>query len=110
MLADLGLKVFQATITTNTSSIDRWTTIEGQTIVNPNFLPGGIYHRINDWIRSVPAPLAGYFDPSALLETEPDSGIWIAPDQKPVTPDGAHLGALGAEIAARSVDISKLRI
>jgi hypothetical protein len=110
MLADLGLKVFQATITTPTSSIDRWTTIEGQTIVNPNFLPGGIYHRINDWIRSVPAPLAGYFDPSALLETEPDSGIWIAPDQKPVTPDGAHLGALGAEIAARSVDISKLRI
>jgi len=64
MLADLGLKVFQATITTHTSSIDRWTTIEGQTIVNPNFLPGGIYHRINDWIRSVPAPLAGYFAPA----------------------------------------------
>jgi hypothetical protein len=110
LLSELGLKVFQTTITTHTSSSDGWTTVEGQKIVNPNFLPGGIYHRINDWIRSRPKPLSGYFDPSALLETEPDSGIWIAPDRAPVTNDGPHLNGLGAEIGARSVDLAKLTL
>jgi lysophospholipase L1-like esterase len=110
LLSDLGVKVLQTTITTHTSSSDAWTTTEGQTIVNPNFLPGGIYNRINDWIRSKPSPLAGYFDPSAVLETEPDSGIWIAPNNAPVTNDGPHLNGLGAEIGARSVDLTKLTL
>jgi len=95
MLFDLGLKVFQTTITTHTASSDGWTTAEGQSIVNANFLPGGIRHRINDWIRSTPKPLTGHFDPSAFLETEPDSGIWITPDHSAITDDGPHLNALG---------------
>jgi hypothetical protein len=68
-----------------------------------------MHQRINEWIRSVPAPLAGYFDPSALLETGRDSGIWISPDGQPITRDGPHLNPFGAEIGAKSIDVGRLR-
>jgi hypothetical protein len=110
LLFGLGLKVFQTTITTHTASSDSWTTTEGQSIVNANFLPGALRHRINEWIRSTPAPLTGYFDPCALLETAPDSGIWIAPDHSAITNDGPHLNALGAQIAAGCVDVGKFTL
>lgn len=110
LLSDLGLKVFQTTITTHTASTDKWATAEGQSIVNPNFLPDGLRHRINEWIRSSPSPLAGYFDPSALLETERDSGIWSSPNHLPVTDDGPHLNALGAELAASCIDTGKFKL
>ena len=110
LLSGLGLKVFQTTITTHTASADHWTTAEGQWIVNPNFLPGGIYHRINNWIRSTPAPLSGYFDPAKLTETGLDSGVWLTPEYRAITNDGPHPNALGAEIAARAIDLSELRL
>jgi hypothetical protein len=106
-LADQGLIVFQTTITTDTKSQDKWTTIEGQTVANPNFLPGGIYHRINEWIRSTPAPLHGIFDPAAVLETAVDSGIWLAPDHQPLTRDGPHPDALAATMAAKAVTVAE---
>lgn len=108
LLASMGLKVFQTTITTHTRSTDDWTTVQGQTAANPNFLAGGIYHPINQWIRSTPPPLTGYFDPAAILETGPDSGIWIAPDHQPITKDGPHLNSLGSEIAAKCIDLKML--
>jgi hypothetical protein len=108
ILARMGLKVFQTTITTHTTSIDKWTTGSGQTVANRNFLAGGVYHRINAWLRTVPDPLTGIFDPAALLETSLDSGIWIAPGHQAVTSDGPHLTALGVEIAAKSIDLGRL--
>lgn len=109
-LASRGLKVFQTTITTETLSTDKWTTAAGQTIKNPNFLPGGIYHRINDWIRSTPAPLAGCFDAAAATETALDSGIWLAPDHHSLTIDGPHMNALGAVVASKCIDVSRLKL
>jgi hypothetical protein len=108
--ASRGMKVFQTTITTDTASSDKWTSTDGQVLRNPNFAPGGIYHRINAWIRTLPPPLQGCFDASAQLETAPDSGIWIAPDHAAVTNDGPHLNELGAEIASRCIDIKRLRL
>jgi hypothetical protein len=110
LMAGLGLSVFQTTISTHTKSTDKWTTTEGQTAANPNFLPGGVCTRINNWIRTVPPPLKGYFDLSARTETRPDSGIWIAPAHEPITDDGPHFNALGSEIAAHCIDLSKLRL
>jgi hypothetical protein len=109
MLSKMGCKVFQTTITPFTKSTDKWTTTEGQTPADPNFLPGSTYQHVNAWLRTVPAPLTGVFDPAALLETSIDSGIWIAPDHQPVTVDGPHLDKLGAEIATRSIDVSRLK-
>jgi hypothetical protein len=109
-LAAMGLRVFQTTITTHTKSTDHWTTTEGQSVANPNFLPGGMRVRINEWIRSVPAPLEGYFDAAAFTETAPDSGIWVAPAHQPITVDGPHLNVLGSELAAHCIDVTKLRL
>jgi hypothetical protein len=110
MLAGMGCKVFQTTITPFTKSTDKWTTTEGQTPADPNFMPGSTYQHINAWLRTVPPPLTGIFDPATLLETSIDSGIWIAPNHQPVTVDGPHLDTLGAEIAMRSIDVSRLKL
>jgi hypothetical protein len=108
LLANQGLAVFQTTITTHTTSTDRWTSVEGQAVANPSFAPGGIYHRINQWIRSTPPPLRGYFDPVPILETGVDSGIWRAPDHRPLTLDGPHPDALAAEMASTAISTSVL--
>jgi hypothetical protein len=82
--------------------------VEGQAVANPSFAPGGIHHRINQWIRSTPPPLRGYFDPVQMLETGMDSGIWRAPDHQPLTLDGPHPDALAAEMASKAISTSVL--
>ena len=109
LLGDQGLAVFQTTITTHTNSIDHWTSVGGQSVANPNFGPGGVYHRINDWIRSGPPPLRGYFDPVPAVETGIDSGIWLAPENQPLTLDGPHLDRLGAMMAEKAISLPRLQ-
>jgi hypothetical protein len=107
-LTNQGLVVFQATTTTDTKSASRWTSVEDQSPANPNFLPGGVHHKINQWIRSTPPPLRGFFDPAALLETTVDSGIWRAPQHQPLTLDGPHPDALGATMGAEAIKLPEL--
>ncbi len=106
-LSARGLKVYQATITTDTRSNDGWTTPGGQTAANSNFLPHGLHACLNAWIRTAPPPLAGYFDPSMKTETAMDSGIWLSPGGKPLTGDGPHLNALGADLASQCLDLAR---
>jgi hypothetical protein len=110
LLHGLGLKVFQTTITPWTASTDQWRTDTGQTRRLPNFIPGGLYQRINQWIRSVPPPLTGCFDASAVLDSSVDSGLWTTSRGAPVTSDGAHPNDWGQQIGAACIDVGQLRL
>jgi hypothetical protein len=50
----------------------------------------------------------GIFDPAAVLEMAVDSGIWLAPDHRPLTRDGPHPDALAATMAAKAVTVAEL--
>ena len=110
LLHGMGLKVFQTTITPWTASTDQWRTDAGQTRRLPNFIPGGLYQRINQWIRSVPPPLTGCFDASAVLDSSVDSGLWTTSRGAPVTSDGAHPDDWGQQIGAACIDLGQLRL
>jgi len=109
LLSGRGLKVFQTTITPDTTSSDRWQTEAGQTPRQSEFLPGGVYQRINEWIRQVPSPLVGCFDVSAVIDSSVDSGLWTSSHGGPVTFDGVHPNDWGAQVAATCVNVGMLR-
>ncbi len=108
LMAENNMKVFQTTITTETESTDGWLSATRQTLRNRNFAEGGLRHEINNWIRTKPPPLSGYFDVAAALETSLDSGIWNAPGGRAVTNDGVHLNPIGTALAAQRVDVGLL--
>lgn len=88
-LANAGVKVYQSTLTPWSSSTDAWATTTGQT----PFTGGKHEVRIalNDWIRTKPAPLSGYFEVADLAETTRNSGIWrLTPTNAAPTTDGIH--------------------
>lgn len=76
-------KVYQTTLTPNTSSTDSWATTGNQTAVSGNTNRVAV----NTSIRTVPAGLTGYFETANVLESSQDSGIWKAPGK---TADGIH--------------------
>lgn len=94
-LANRGYKVFQVTFTPVTSS-------DGVT-------QDGNWARrseINDWIRTKPAPLTGYFDMADFAETSRNSGQW-----KPgYTSDGTHLVNSAYGVVAQCIDVSQIRL
>jgi lysophospholipase L1-like esterase len=103
-LAQRGLKVYQTTITPRTTSTDNWATTQNQTPFSAAFGPGTCTRTIvNDWIRSVPAPLSGYFDTADQVETSRNSGIWI-PN---TTVDGLHPNEAGHQLMKNAIDISQ---
>lgn len=77
-----GIKVYQATITPETTSTDGWVTTANQT----KSVHDAKRTALNDWIRATPAPLTGYIEIADLSETSRNSGIWPAA----VTSDGLH--------------------
>jgi lysophospholipase L1-like esterase len=89
-LADMGLKVYHTTFTLVSSSTDGWTTVENQT----PWVKNADRVILNEWFRTVPEPLSGIFDLSAVIETEVNSGIWRV-DQGVLTDDGVHPNATG---------------
>lgn len=110
-LAEMGIKVFQTTITPRTESRDNWTSAEGQTAAR-TLGPGSTRTEINDWIRTVPAPLAGYFEAADLVESARNSGLWKSdgtPGRYVAGAGGVHPTPFGHEALSRAIDLGKLR-
>lgn len=98
MLHLSGVKVFQCTMKTRTTSTDSWVTVENQTSV-ANYGPNSIRTRLNDWIRTNPYPLSGHLETADVGETARNSGL-----RKPgTTNDGIHDSPDGVIIAAAEI-------
>lgn len=100
-LNDRGIKVFQTTITPQTTSTDSWATTANQTI---NSAKNTVRVTVNDWIRTVPAPLAGYFDAADAAESARNSGLW----NPGFTPDGIHPNTTGGTVMTAKVATANL--
>jgi lysophospholipase L1-like esterase len=99
LLTTAGLSVYQCTLTPKTSSTDTWATTANQT---PNLPDEARRVTINDWIRTTPAPLSGYFETADAVESARNSGLW-----KPLyTNDGTHPLAIGHAAMAATIDTS----
>lgn len=81
-LVDEGIKPILCTIMPRGSSIDGFTTLNGQT---PMWPPANCAS-INSWVRGVPSPFVDYFDLSDLVSSARDSGYFaIGPNARVVT-------------------------
>jgi hypothetical protein len=87
-----GIPVYQTTMPPWTTSTDGWTTLANQT---PNS-DDAARIATNDYIRTTPSPLAGYFEVANVVESSQDSGLWKVPSY---TTDGVH------ETTAANIDI-----
>jgi lysophospholipase L1-like esterase len=96
----LGMRVYQTTLPPVTTSTDSWATTANQTVTATN----GIRTQVNDWIRTVPAPLAGYVEVADAAETSRNSGIWNAL----YTSDGTHPNGVGHLALSTAVNLSLL--
>lgn len=75
-LAALGVRVYQTTITPRpTSTSNNWTTVAGQTAAATD----SVRVAVNTYIRTLPAPLAGYLEVADAVESARDSGKWYCP-------------------------------
>jgi lysophospholipase L1-like esterase len=87
---DRGIKVYQATILPNTTSTDSWATLANQTPVASN----SVRTQLNDWIRTIPAPLSGIVEIADIVESARNSGKWIVNGTANYpTADGTHPSA-----------------
>jgi predicted RecA/RadA family phage recombinase/lysophospholipase L1-like esterase len=102
ILASTGAKVIQATMTPVTTSTDNWATAAGQTPASSN----PVRTAINDWIRTLPAPLSGVLECADAVETARNSGIWKTDGTaNKWTVDGTHVSPYGhAQVAAMLKD------
>lgn len=111
-LAARGIKVFQCTLTPRTESGDQHATLASQKPVR-GCGPGGVREQVNKWIRSTPAPLAGYFEVADRLESARDSGLWRV-DGTPAKfvhgAGGVHPTPYGHTLAAAAIDLSRLTL
>lgn len=98
-LVNRGLKVYQTTITPRTSSTDSWATTTNQTVNSKD----AKRIELNEWIRTCPAPLSGYFEAADFAETARNSGIWKAG----YTADGIHPNTAAHQVMAACIDITK---
>jgi lysophospholipase L1-like esterase len=101
-LVDRGLRLYACTVTPKTTSTDSWATTVNQT----KALTGAqetLRTQYNDWVRTLPAPLTGYFDTADAVETARNSGIWKAG----YAADGLHPNATGHAALAAVIDTSK---
>lgn len=74
MFAAQGKRVHQGTLLPSTDSTDNWATTTNQTVRSYEALRV----QINNWIRTVPAPLTSVIDAADGAETARNSGIWKA--------------------------------
>lgn len=66
-------KVYQTTITPITTSSDNWATLVNQT----PYAAESIRVVLNNWIRTVPAGLDGFFEMADVCESSHNSGKWV---------------------------------
>lgn len=106
--ADRGARVYACTIAPRVTTTDGLATTANQTPYNSNFAFGSssLRAQLNDWIRSVPAPLAGYFETADTLETGRNSGYWNS-----TTGDGGgtHPGTAGYVAMAAAINLNVFR-
>lgn len=82
-------RVWQSTISPVSTSTDAWATVANQTTAATNAQRTAL----NDWIRTKPSPLVGYFEVADVLETARNSGIWnVQANLGAPTGDGLHEG------------------
>jgi lysophospholipase L1-like esterase len=79
----MGIKVWQTTITPESTSSDSWATVNNQTAVAYSIASR---LTVNTWIRTTPSPLSGYIELADTVESARDSGKWKAG----YTSDGLH--------------------
>ncbi|WP_342576510.1 SGNH/GDSL hydrolase family protein [Paenibacillus sp. FSL M8-0142] len=97
-LASRGMKVYACTLVPVTDSTDGWATEKNQSVRSNE----AVRVRINDWIRTTPAPLSGYFETADTVETSRNSGIWkqgmvLTTDNLGIHPSAAgHLAMMAA--------------
>lgn len=101
-MASRGMKVFQCTITPHSdSATSDWSTVAKQQVHQYN----SKRIQINDWIRTCPAPLSGYFEIADLAETARNSGIW---KEGYVNSDGLHPNTVGCFALKAGINTSVL--
>lgn len=114
-----GFKVIHATFLPRSSSTDNWTTLANQTVSNSGFTGGASSRRaqLNNWIRTLPAPLFDYVETADAVESARDSGLWKingAWANPSYTNDGIHpnvtstSNSQGGHYAMRDVLIPKI--
>lgn len=101
ILANLGLKVYQSTITPISTSTDSWTTVNNQTPSTTNDFQNKRL-ALNAWIRSQPSPLSGVVELADIVESARDSCKWKAG----WTADGTHPTESGHANIASAFDVS----
>lgn len=125
-LGSRGAKVFQTTITPNSTSTDSWATTGNQTTTAWN----SERIALNDWLRagapinsttrapvaigtggallagSIGHPLTGYFEAADIAESARNSGIWKAG----YTADGTHPSTTGATAMSAAITIPNLTV
>jgi len=80
-------KVFQCTMEPYTTSTDSWATTANQT-TNAH---ESVRVAVNDWIRTTPVGIKGYFEIANQVETSQDSGKWkVNGTANWYTNDGIH--------------------
>ncbi|OIB04814.1 hypothetical protein AK95_14440 [Paenibacillus sp. LC231] len=97
-LSSRGMKVYACTLVPVTDSTDGWATEKNQSVKGNE----AVRTRLNDWIRTTPAPLSGYFETADTVETSRNSGIWkqgmvLTTDNLGIHPSAAgHLAMMAA--------------
>jgi len=108
LLTGFNLKVFACTVTPPTNSSDAWTSAT-QT-PNPSEAQVGATGQrsiLNNYIRTTPSPLSGYFEVADAVETSRNSGKWKFPN---ITDDGLHPANNGHIAIIPAIDTSKLTL
>jgi len=95
-LVSRGYKVYQSTLSPFTTSTDGWVTVGNQTVGANE----AARVAINDWIRTTPSPLSGYFEIADLAESARNSGKWRAN----YTIDGLHPNGTGATAMSAGIN------
>ena len=101
VLAGMGIRVIATTYSPHqTTSTDSYATTANQTPAANN----AVRILVNNWIRSLPAPLSGYLECADLVETSRDSGIWkVDGTANKWTTDGLHCTQYAHEFVAAAL-------
>ena len=123
-LGAFGARVWQTTITPQTTSTDAWATTANQTVTAHEAVRVGL----NDWLRdgapmsggvavavgaagtranTTGHPLTGYFDAADAVETSRNSGIWRVGSVYTGDGMGLHPNSAGAALVAAAIDTTK---
>jgi hypothetical protein len=106
-LAARGMRVFAATIPPLTTSTDSWATTTNQTKKPTE----GVRTGFNDWIRTTPAPLTGYFETADACETSRNSGLWkVNGTANYATVDGTHPSDLSHQAMGATINTALITV